>query len=182
MDISLTRMPVLKLSLILVVKAVNSLRRIDSPLSNLVPFREVNLNSLGGEHLYISVEIVHGCEAKWCWKSLAEFLVNIFIFYFTALKLYFHYPISLPTRSMILQIYFSTSKLLIFRRDLLFECFSFCLHLLLESLSVFCQQLPTLLECLSLSFCLRNRCLKLIKFLCKIALLFSKKLNENLLL
>ncbi len=169
-------MPVLKLSLILVVKAVNSLRRMGSPLGDLAPFREVNLNSLGnslgGEHLYISVEIVHGCEAKWCWKSLAEFLVNIFIFYFTALKLYFHYPISLPTRSIILQIYFSTSKLLIFRRDLLFECFSFCLHLLLESLSVFCQQLPTFLECLSLSFCSRNRCLKLIKFLCKFALLF----------
>ena len=116
--------------------------------------------------------MVHDCEAKWCWKSLAEFLVNIFIFYFTALNLYFHYPINLPTRSMILQIYFSTSKLLIFRRDLLFECFSFCLHLLLELLSVFCQQLPTLLECLSLSFCSRNRCLKLIKFLCKFALLF----------
>jgi hypothetical protein len=78
-------MPVLKLSLILVVKAVNSLRRIDSPLSNLVPFREVNLNSLGGEHLYISIQMVHDCEAKRCRKSLAEYLPNIFIFYFTIL-------------------------------------------------------------------------------------------------
>jgi hypothetical protein len=71
MDISKTWMSILKLSLILVMEVMNSLRGIDSPLCDLISFGVVYLNSLRGEHLNISVEVVYDCEAKWCRKSLA---------------------------------------------------------------------------------------------------------------
>lgn len=62
-------------------------------------------------------------------------------FCFELFKLSFNFPINFPACLMILQVSFLSSKLLIFCWDLIIKSFSFCLHLFLELLSIFCQLL-----------------------------------------